>query len=66
MELKKKITNSIGYTKKELNEFIDYANYMKKHLREELLPYQSELFEFTGSIYLNKFKTKKLIDRIDF
>lgn len=64
--LRKKITNSIGYTRKELNEFIDYSTKIKDYLREDTLPFQTDLFELTGSIYLTKFKTKNLIDRIDF
>ena len=65
-KLRKKTSNPIGFNRSELNAFIDHADNLKKGLAEELLPYRPELFEFTGSVYLSKYKNKKLVDRIDF
>lgn len=65
-KLRKKTSNTIGFSRSELNAFIDHANNLKKELVENLLPYRPELFEFTGSVYLSKYKSKKLVDRIDF
>ena len=64
--LRTRIKNNVGYSKKELENFIDYAGDYKKFLIKEALPYKSDLFEFYGSLYLTKYKTKRLIDRIDF
>lgn len=65
-KLRKRIANDIGFSRKELELFIQDAQSYKDFLINEALPYKSELFEFKGSIYLSKYKTKKLVDRIDF
>ena len=65
-KLRKRITNDMGFSRKELELFIQDAQDYKDFLINEALPYKSESFEFKGSIYLSNYKTKKLIDRIDF
>lgn len=56
----------MGFSRKELELFIQDAQDYKDFLINEALPYKSELFEFKGSVYLSNYKTKKLVDRIDF
>jgi hypothetical protein len=63
--LRKKIPNGIGATTAELKEKIQSANGLKKILSLQL-PYNIELFENSGSIYISKYKSKKLVDRIDY
>ena len=65
-KLRKRITNDMGFSRKELELFIQDAQDYKDFLINEALPYKSELFEFKGSVYLSNYKTKKLVDRIDF
>ena len=65
-KLKKRINNDIGFSKKELESFIKDAQVYKDFLLNEALPYKPDIFEFYGSLYLSKYKTKELVDRIDF
>jgi len=65
-KLRRNIKKSIGYSKKELELFIEDAQEYKDILRKDKLPYNPELFESYGSIYLSGYKTKRMIDRIDF
>lgn len=65
-KLRKRINNDIGFSKKELELFIKDAQVYKDFLLNEALPYKPDIFEFYGSLYLSKYKTKELVDRIDF
>ncbi len=64
--LRKKINNDIGFSRKELEVFIQDAQEYKNLLLKNALPYKPQLFEFYGSVYLSNYKTNHLQDRIDY
>ena len=54
------------YSDKDVFDWIESLNSLKRHLVEEMLPYGIEHFEMYGSNYLPSFRNKELFDRFDF
>lgn len=65
-KLRKRISKRHGYNNKDIEKSITNIESFKSYILKEVLPFQSELFEFYGSMYLPSYKHRNLIDRIDF
>ncbi len=50
----------------EFENIENIVNAVEQYLKEELLPYHTEMFEMYGSVYLHSYKKEYLQDRIDY
>ncbi len=64
--LRKKLKDKIGASREIIESYLRAANTIKKVLSNEWIPYRIEQLERYGSVYLPSYRTKLLIDRVDF
>jgi hypothetical protein len=63
-ELRKRLDEKYGFSKKELQEQIKYYKSFKEKLIKDYLPFNIEQFETYGSVYLESYKKERTHDRL--
>ncbi len=63
-ELRKRLDEKYGFSKKELQEQIEYYKSFKEELIKDYLPLNIEQFETYGSVYLESYKKERTHDRL--
>ncbi|MBV6715878.1 hypothetical protein [Paenibacillus chitinolyticus] len=54
------------FSEEQIMEFLNMTTEYKEYLIREHIPYNIDLYEMYGSIYLGQWRGKKLVDRVDY
>ncbi|MCP3745397.1 hypothetical protein [Paenibacillus sp. A3M_27_13] len=54
------------FSEEQIMEFLNMTTEYKEYLIREHIPYNIDLYEMYGSIYLGQWRGEKLIDRVDY
>jgi len=65
-KLRRRLNHKIGMPAEEINNLLSRADFFKKILSDNFIPYHFDELEKYGSHYLPSYKGKILVDRIDF
>lgn len=65
-ELRKSVSAETGFTEEEIQKYRDRFESFLNGFLTDYLPFNVDIIENTGSIYLESYRKKKLIDRLDF
>ena len=64
--LRRKLKSKLGASKNVIESYLNMSYKIKKELTEECLPFRIDEIERYGSVYLPSYKSKILLDRIDY
>ena len=64
--LRRKIKSTIGFSKEDLEPYLQYGQSIKKQLQDVWVPYRIDELEKYGSAYLPSYKKGNLVDRVDY
>jgi len=65
-ELRKRLDSKYGLSEDDIKKILETNNEYKNKLIKEVLPFEVEMFERYGSAYLPSYRSKEMIDRLDF